>query len=178
MYPVRDDVFRLIPWAVYQEEVFQDHVHNHTGITTESENNVQLDNPVKSAPHIMDIKEILFLDQSRKFEHNDSSCFLSEPTRTPEPSSPDNPSQLHSFEPKMSPVFPLPSVPHVLEEEETDTRSASVITAMVDMQLSKVSFSLDFSLNFHSSKAQTILTQFCMILAKLSPSFFPIIVNK
>ena len=136
MYPVRDDVFRLIPWAVYQEDVFQDYVDNFTESSTARENKdrmVQVDESVKKVAHIKDIdmKEILSLSQSRQHESKDSSCFLSEPATTPYPSSPDNPSQLHSFEHIMSPVFPLPSVPHVLEEEDAGTRSASVITPTV-----------------------------------------------
>ena len=138
MYPVRDDVFRLIPWAVYQEEVFQDHTDNFAERATERENKdrmAQYNEFIKSDVHVKDIKEILSLHLSRQHDCKDSSCLRSEPRRTPQPNSPDNPNQLHSFEHKMSPVFPLPSVPQVLEEEEAGTRSASVITAMVERQV-------------------------------------------
>ena len=73
MYPVRDDMFKLIPWADYQEEILPDHVHNFSGSSTERENKDRM------------LHGNMSVNQSRQLDLNDSSCLLSEPTRTPQP---------------------------------------------------------------------------------------------
>ena len=135
MYSAQDDVFRLIPWAVCQEEELSEeddikqkenkHKHHQTDDSIGSESNsiAYLGNSFfKSNPQTQDITKVISLNHS-----GISPC--SESYRIAEVRPHGNPTTLSSSDHRGVHLFPQPCVPHVLEEDTgAGTRSVSVNT--------------------------------------------------
>ena len=141
MYPVQDDVFRLIPWAVCQEEDVSEaddinekektrkHHQEDDSIGSESNSIAYLGNSFfKSNPQTQDITKVISLNHS-----GISPC--SESYRIAEVRPHVNPTTLSSSDHRGVHLFPQPCVPHVLEDDGAKTRSVSVNTGT--MQRSK-----------------------------------------
>ena len=134
MYPVQDDVFRLIPWAVCQEDEFsegedimekevkQKHLQADDSIGSETNSIADLGNHCfKANQQTKDTTKVISLNHS-------GISPSSEPSRIAEVRSHGNPTTLSSSEHRAVHLFPQPCVPHVLEEDAPGTRSVSVNT--------------------------------------------------
>ena len=145
MQPIEDDVFKPIPWDAANEKrrTDFDHLSENKTYTDEDEKEISKfrqsvislaqsvaslgNNKFKNGVYANGRKESFSGSCSSKSAWDDLSGPSIETSRT---DSQRNPTHLETGGHTLDHIFPMPSVPHVLEEEESDTMSIYVKTKL------------------------------------------------
>jgi hypothetical protein len=140
MYPIEGDVFKQIPWVAAKDKIPKK-LETTTITKDDSEMSKFHLSVISLAKRVTSISNCKFktnvnangrnesfsISHISKFVWDDSSISSSESARTESTNSLSNHNHLQATEYTLDHVFPMPSVPHVLEEEE-DRMSISLNT--------------------------------------------------